>query len=143
MTQQPQGTVAAFKDATQEYEQASQAWALASEQLRDAQARLREIERETGYTEAALRVTTPLEGKTADDRAAFFLTICAKDGPLQDAITQGSDAQNEVARWQDAATHARDGLAKAKRVMDFLTAYTQFKAQPGGEPQRRSELRDN
>ena len=62
-----------FREAEVEYTEASNAWALATEGLRDSQAALREVEREMEVIESFSRLTDAITGKNAEERTAQLM----------------------------------------------------------------------
>lgn len=135
----PRSVPGVFRDAEEEYVQALERWHVAAETLRDAQARLREADREVQYADAVLRLTPGLKGSTADARAAHVVVLARDDPEHRKLITAADSYRAEVARWQDECAAARDTMAKAKRVMDFSTALLTFKSSQlqGGEHDKR------
>jgi len=128
-----QDTAFDFRTAASHYREAVDAWALAADALRDAQARLRAAQQALGDEEMGIRLDPNIDGKNAETREAQFRSLALGEQGYMDALAEVEAAKRDVQRWTDAATTERDKMSGQKRVMDFCTAWIRFCAVEGGE----------
>ena len=123
-----------FKEAEALYTEQSNAWALAAENLRDVQSRMRAAEYEMELIEGFTRLSPEvMAGKNSEERSAQVLLAVDADVAYSAFWQERETSRQLVARWQDEAMLARDKMAKAKRVMDYCIALVNWRATKGGE----------
>lgn len=109
-------------------------WTEAIARLREAQRELRDVEFEVQSFEIEAALDEGIaNGKNAEQREALKLALLRDNVDWMQLWVEAEELKATIARAQDEAAAAKDGMALAKRRMDYEIAMLRFMASEGGE----------
>ena len=131
-----------FESAVDQFNEALNAWKLAADSKRDADAALRVALRNLDVIEAQVRVIASLDGRLSASnekgREAQLIGLLQESSDYKKALAEIETAKTEAQRWTNAAEAERDRLSLNKRVMDWTINWIRFLGNEGGESNART-----